>query len=1188
MSRKIGAVELGRYPRKGFWSLIATQFQGAFNDNLFQFIIVYYLLSRFTTGAAGNGDGTVSFLGWRMAAEDFVPGLATFLFSMPFIIFPAVFGALSDRYSKGSVAQLTKYIEIGIMVLGGVAFWLGNPAFLWCVLFLMATQSAMFGPAKYGILPEMLPESRLSWGNGILQMGTIVAIIAGTGLAGPVYGLIKGAPYMASFLLVVLSVLGAATALMITRPAAANPAQRVPLNPAAPWSGMGRYMKVIFEDKVLLNVVIGYTYFWLAGALARQTILKYSMSVMQYGEARTSYLLAAVALGIGVGAVLAGYLSRGKIEQGFILIGALGMAFFGMFGALPVSFFENWLFPAVGAVFSPLLGGLLGGFIGSVGAYYLMLMVCVFCLGLFAGMFDVPLAATLQQRAPKEMKGGVIAATNMLTFVGMAFAALLFVALGMIGMTPLHIFMTIGVVSIAMGLYIAWKIPLLALRAVLWPLDGTLFRLLVSGRNHVPERGGVLLVADHDSVIDTFPMQMSTDREICFVVGADALETPWVRRISHFLHLIPVDGTSESGLADGAARIKKALAEGWVVCVSRERRLCRDGLEAPWFRDYETLAAESGAPVIPVSVTRLWERVYVFRDRKIQWRWWGRLRYPVQVRFGAPAPKGLPAWRVRRAVEHTGMEAYMERPYEFRVVQHGFVRMARRHLRRMAIADAMTGSLSYFKTLVGSIVFARKLKAILGKEEMVGLLVPPTVGGALANIAVQMLGKAPVNLNYTAPSETIASCARRCGITHTLTSRKFLERLPLEVPGIPVYLEDIRETVTGKDRIAGMLLALLAPVHLLDRILGAPRRRDTDLATIIFSSGSEGEPKGVMLSHRNVMTIIESAQEIFPHNWNSCVVGFLPLFHSFGYTVCLWTPLVVGIRAVYHPNPLEPKAIGGLIQKYGGSIMVGTSTFLQGFIRRCEAEQLRSLDYVVCGAEKLPERVRLAFNEKFGMEPVEGYGTTECAPGVSVNIPDCESPGFFIAGLKHGTIGRPMTGQTVRVVDPDTGEELGVNEPGLLLVTGPNIMQGYLDDPVKTAAVLHDGWYATGDIAAVDEEGFISITDRLARFSKIGGEMVPHTRVEESLHGLLGLTEQSLVVASVPDTAKGERLVVLHILDDAQLDELLRRLDASDMPNLWRPKASAFYRIEAIPVLGTGKMDIKQAKKLAQALDIGD
>lgn len=1188
-AKRSGGLE--SYPKLGFWALIATQFQGAFNDNLFQFVITFFMLASYQQMVGGDFTLFGHSFNVSVSPEDFVPSFATLLFSLPFIIFPVIFGALADRYSKQRVAMATKYLEIVIMMLGGVAFYIGNPVFIWGVLFLMATQSAMFAPAKYGILPEILPESRLSWGNGIIQMGTIVAIIAGTGLAGPVYQGFSSQIYLVSGVLILLSVFGTFTSHFIARPPAANPSQVIPKNILNPWRGMGKYLKVIFSDRVLLNVVIGYTYFWFAGALVRQNVIKYATSTLGLGESLTTYLLAAVALGIGIGAVMAGYLSRGKIEQGFILIGAMGMAVFGTLVSIPPSYHEAFTIPAGRVVVAALTGGYDSAVVqamSSVGGYYILLLGFAFLLGAFAGMFDVPLAATLQQRAPNNMKGGIISTTNMLTFVGMAFASVVFLLFGMMGFTPNHIFLVIGLVSLLMGAYMSWKIPILVLRAVLWMMDGTLFKLRVNGRKNIPEREGALLVADHNSLIDCLAIQAALDREVCFVVGKEVLGSPFLRFLTRFLRVVLVDSSSEKGVAEAAGKVRAAVAEGWVVCVNRERRLGRDGMELPWHKDYFSLVEGTGAPVLPLSMTRLWERVYIFRDNRLVWRWWGRFRYPVQVWIGAAVPPGTSAVRVRTAVERTCMDAYFEREYEFKLLHHGLVKMARRRMRHMAIADALTGSLSYFKVLVGTIVFARKLRPLLGSGDNVGLLVPPTVGGALANLAVQMLGKIPVNLNYTAPSETIASCASRSGITHTITSRKFLERLPLDVPGTPVYLEDVRQTVSGKDRVIGMVLALFAPVWLLEKVLGSTRRTDQDLATIIFSSGSEGEPKGVMLTHRNIITIVESAQEMFPHNWNSCLVGFLPLFHSFGYAVCLWTPLLAGIRVIFHPNPLEPKAIGSLSQKFGGSIMIGTATFLQGFIRRCEPEQLKSLDYVVCGAEKLPERIRSAFNEKFGVEPVEGYGTTECAPAVSINMPDCESPGFFIANIKHGSIGRPMTGQTVRVVDPDTGAELSTGESGLLLVKGPNIMRGYLNDPKKTAAVLQDGWYSTGDIAALDEDGFITITDRLARFSKIAGEMVPHTRVEELLHGMLGLTDQSMVVASVPDTAKGERLVVLHILTDEQLEELLKKLNDSDLPNLWRPKATSFYRIDEIPVLGTGKMDIKKAKKIALSLDIGE
>ncbi|HOC68052.1 MAG TPA: AMP-binding protein, partial [Candidatus Hydrogenedentes bacterium] len=521
------------------------------------------------------------------------------------------------------------------------------------------------------------------------------------------------------------------------------------------------------------------------------------------------------------------------------------------------------------------------------------------------------------------------------------------------------------------------------------------------------------------------------------------------------------------------------------------------------------------------------------------------------------------------------------RKYRDDVLQYGFLRIARRFLWRLCFVDALTGPLDYFKTLVGSIALARKLKLILGDKKMVGVLMPSTVGGALANVAIQCMGRIPVNLNYTASSEIVEDCANRCGITHTVTARAFLERVPVAPPGTPVFLEDIRAGVTKFDRAAAIFLALFMPSRLLFRVLGAKPAVQDDVATIIFSSGSEGNPKGIVLTHRNIITVFEGMREMVPHDKHTGIVGFLPFFHSFGYAVILWTPLMEGLHSVFHPNPLEPKPIAQLVRKYNGSVMVATPTFLQGFVRRVEPEYLRSLSCVMVGAEKLPERIRDSFKERFDIEPMEGYGATECAPVISACLPDEESPGFYVQHSKQGTVGHPFPYQMVRVVHPETYEEMPVNEPGLLLVRGPNVMSGYLNDEKRTGEVLTDGWYVSGDIAAVDEDGFITITDRLARFSKIGGEMVPHTLVEEVLHRLLGLTDQSMIVLGIPDDLRGERLVLLHTLEDNQVRELNERISGSELPNLWRPRQNAFRRIESIPFLGTGKLDIRKAKQLA-------
>ncbi len=324
--------------------------------------------------------------------------------------------------------------------------------------------------------------------------------------------------------------------------------------------------------------------------------------------------------------------------------------------------------------------------------------------------------------------------------------------------------------------------------------------------------------------------------------------------------------------------------------------------------------------------------------------------------------------------------------------------------------------------------------------------------------------------------------------------------------------------------------------------------------------------------------------QVFAFRASDRFVGILPFFHSFGFTATIATPAVLGCGVVYHPSPLDAKVIGELIQKYRCTFLLATPTFLQLYLRACEPEQLGSLAYVVAGAEKLPERVAQAFEDKFGVRPLEGYGCTECAPVVAVNTHDFRAAGFRQVGAKRGKIGHPLPGISVRIVEPQTFEPLPVGQPGLLMVRGPNVMQAYLGKPEKSAEVLRDGWYATGDIAALDEDGFLQITDRLSRFSKIGGEMVPHIKVEEKLHELAGATDQTFVVTSLPDEKKGEQLVVLHKLADGPLATCLEQLAKSDLPNLWKPRSEAFFYVDGFPLLGSGKLDLRRVKELTAQL----
>jgi acyl-[acyl-carrier-protein]-phospholipid O-acyltransferase/long-chain-fatty-acid--[acyl-carrier-protein] ligase len=460
----------------------------------------------------------------------------------------------------------------------------------------------------------------------------------------------------------------------------------------------------------------------------------------------------------------------------------------------------------------------------------------------------------------------------------------------------------------------------------------------------------------------------------------------------------------------------------------------------------------------------------------------------------------------------------------------------------------------------------------------------------LVNQAALLCGKVPVNLNYTLSESALAFCAQQCSLQTIVTSRIFIEKIKLTPPGKLIFLEDVAKSPTAGEKLVAWLQAKFAPARLLENLLadtstGAFKRITVnDLATIIFSSGSTGEPKGVMLSHANISANIEQLEQVFNLTGQDRILGILPFFHSFGFTGTVALPSVLGVGVVFHPNPLDSKSIGALVREKVVTFLLATPTFLQIYLRGCTAEDFGSLRLVMTGAEKLPDRLATAFEEHFGIRPLEGYGCTECSPAVSVNSFDYRAAGFRQVGAKRGTIGHPLPGVSVRIVpvdNPLSETNVPLGQPGLMLVRGPNVMVGYLNRPEKTAEVLRDGWYSTGDVATLDEDGFLQITDRLNRFSKIGGEMVPHIKIEEKLHELAGCTEQTFVVAGVPDEKKGERLVVLQKLKPDALAACLEKLAASDLPNLWKPKADAFFTVDAFPLLGTGKLDLRQVKEKA-------
>jgi acyl-[acyl-carrier-protein]-phospholipid O-acyltransferase/long-chain-fatty-acid--[acyl-carrier-protein] ligase len=1128
--------------RRGFWSLIATQFQGAFSDNALKWLVSFLLLD----------------MGLQQEKRDLLFVLVVpLLFAVPFLLFSMTGGFLADRFSKRSVTTGLKVMEIGVMLialagLAAVNLWIAAAA-----IFLLSTQAALFGPSKYGLLPELLPENRLSWGNGILELGTFLATILGTMAGGLLASYFRGRQIWSGVFFIAVAVLGLVTSLGISRVDAANPRKSLRFNLAGDlWTQITEMRK----DRVLWLAVLGNVYFWFLGSLLLLNIVLYAADILHADETHTSFLLVALTLGIGVGSFAAGYLSGGKIEYGLIPLGSLGITV----ACLMLSR-EHLGYAAIATNLS--------------------------VLGFFAGFFAVPTNALIQHRPKPDRKGSIIAAANLLSFVGIALQPVAQYAMIRLGHpNPQKVFLIAAALTIAATAYVVYLLPDALLRLVLWFLTHSLYRITVEGRNNIPERGGALFVCNHMSFVDACLLIASTDRPIRFVMFKDIYEHPLIHPFTRILRCIPISSQLRPrDMIRSLRTATEAIKAGEVVCIFAEGQITRIGQLLPFRRGFERIMKGVEAPIVPVNLDGVWGSIFSFERGRFLWKLPTRIPYPVTVSFGRPMPSGSTAFDVRQAVQDLQAEAYRHRKRRMTSLHRAFVRTARRHALRFAMADIRVKRMRFGAMLGGTIFLARRLRKDWEGQDMVGILLPPSIAGAMVNFAALLSGKVPVNLNYTASNEALESCARQCELQTVITSKAFLERVPLQVPGRTVLLEHIAESPHAAEKLAAFLLGWLLPARLLERMLGNQKPQNADdLATVIFSSGSTGDPKGVMLSHYNVMSNIQQIAQTFMLGGQDRLLGVLPFFHSFGFTVTLCLPVVLGVGVIYHPNPLDLTAISERVRDYRVTFLLATPTFLQAYIRRCQPEDFGSLQYVLVGAEKLPERVALAFEDRFGIRPLEGYGCTECSPVVSVNTRDFRAPGFRQVGAKRGRIGHPVPGVAVRIVDPDTMSPLPAGEAGLLLVRGPNVMQGYLARPDKTSEVLRDGWYVTGDIAAMDEDGFLTITDRLSRFSKIGGEMVPHVKVEDKLHELAGTTEQSFVVTGVPDSKKGERLVVLHILPQDKLEHCLEKLSQCGLPNLWLPRPNQFFAVESFPYLGTGKLDLRKVRDLAAQFSRAD
>jgi acyl-[acyl-carrier-protein]-phospholipid O-acyltransferase/long-chain-fatty-acid--[acyl-carrier-protein] ligase len=1061
--------------------------------------------------------------------------MAGAVFVAPFLLLAGYAGQIADRFSKTRVLQITKSFEIVIMVAGMAALASRNLEMLLVVLFLLAVQANFFSPAKYGILPEIVDEAQITRANGLLELSTFAAIVLGSSVGSLLFARWKGEPLLLGGTLLGIAVAGSLTSLFLRKVPASGSSERFHWNPFSEvWMGVRR----IHSQRPLWLTTLGISYFWFLGALFQMAVILVGSESLHLSESRTGLLVTALAVGIGLGSLAAGWLSGDGIEIGLVPCGA---AFLGACALLM----------GTAHSFASMVAWLAGA-------------------GFAGGLFIVPLNAFLQEQAAKQEKGRLLATNNFLNMIGVVLASgALYLLHDVLRWSAAQILAGAGVLTLGATVYIAWLAPAALARLAVWCCANILFKIRVVGAHNIPRTGGALIVSNHVSYADAILLGCTTPRLIRFLMWQPIFENRWLNPFCRLFRAIPLATHSPKESLRALRNARTVLEAGELVGIFPEGELTRTSHVKPFERGVELITRGlPSAPVIPVYLDGLWGHALSLKGGKVFGTSRLRLRHEVTIYVGEPMTGSVDAEQLYQKVLELGRAAaeYSKKPTT--TLAHRFIKSAKQNWSAPAIADSTGKQLRFGETLTAALLLKSWLEEH-ADQRCIGLLFPASVAGALANLGVTLAGKTAVNLNFTAGVEAMQHAIRTCEIQTVLSSRVFYEkaRLP-ELPGV-VFLEDLYPGFTRRAKLRAALSARFSPARWLS---GAAKPDDP--AAVIFSSGSTGTPKGVMLSHWNLVANVEAVAQVYSVGSSDCMLGALPFFHSFGYTYTLWLPMLEGFKSVFHPNPTDAQAIGDLSGAHHPTLFLSTPTFCLGYLRKCTREQFASIRYLLVGAERLRPALADAFHKKFGVTPLEGYGCTEMGPAVSVNTACGESSGY-----RAGSVGRLLPRVAVRIVDPETFGPRAAGETGLLLVDGPSRMLGYIGERDRTTQALHDGYYVTGDLAYVDEQGFLHIVDRLARFCKIAGEMVPHIKVEEALAGIL--KGDRCLVTGIPDERRGERLAVLYEGDRATPAEMIQYLQAEGLPALWIPKRDHFCRVETLPQLGSGKVDLMKARAIA-------
>ncbi len=1136
--------------RRRFLPLFVTQFLGALNDNLFKNALVILVTFRLAAEKGVNAGMMATF--------------ATALFILPYFLFSATAGRLADKFEKQRLIALIKSAEIAIMTLAGFAFWTGNLTLLMSVLFLMGTHSTFFGPLKYGILPQHLPPQELLSGNALIEAGTFLAILIGT-IAGGLLILTTNGILLVITLEIAVAVLGLAASLFIPRAPAAAPELKLGLNFLAHSWEMIREAKT---QSVIWLAILGCSWFWLVGATFLAQFPAFAKTVLGAGNGTVTLMLVAFSIGIGIGSMLCNALLKGEVSARYVPLGALGISLFTFDLYLATAHMHGGIYGAAGAATSDAEAALasVGQFLARPSAWRVLGDLTMIAAS--SGFYIVPLNTLLQTRSEESHRSRVIAANNIVNALFMVLGAAGAVAMLAIHYSVPQIFLVIGLFNLAIALYICRLLP----ETVIKGLFGGLLRLAYGAEVHGLENWPaanerMVIVANHVSFLDAVLLASLLPGRPTFAVNSVIAQRWWARIGLSLVDSFPLDPTKPLA----AKSLIREVQAGRQCVIFPEGRITVTGALMKIYEGPGMIADKARARILPVRIDGAQYTPFSRLRGKLRLRWCPKITLSIQPAETLAIDQGLKG-RPRRQALGLALYDVMTRlvfetcDWRKTLFQSLLEARSLHGGRRGIVEDMRRQTMTYDRLIAGSFGLGRRLARLSEPGERVGLLMPNAAGTAVAFFALQAFARVPALLNFSTGFAGMSAAVRAAKLKLILTSRQFLAAARLEETAARlgeqaklVYLEDIAADIGPLARLGALVAGVLA------RFRRPPQPASSAPAVVLFTSGSEGAPKGVVLSHENLLANRYQMGALVDFNPTDIVFNALPIFHSFGLTGGLLLPLLAGVKTFLYPSPLHYRIVPLLAYDSNATIIFGTDTFLAGYARAAHSYDFYSVRYVFAGAERVREETRRAFTDRFGLRILEGYGATETAPVIAVNTP---------MQYKPGTVGRFVPGLTCKL-EPIAG----VSEGKRLLLSGPNVMLGYLTvDRPGELQPPPGGVYDTGDIVAIDAQGFVTLKGRVKRFAKIAGEMVSLAAVEEAALKLWP-GHQSAVVA-VPDPRKGEQLVLVTDHAGATREAFQAHARAQGLPELFLPRL--VLAVERLPLLGSGKLDYPAIGKLAE------